>query len=175
MEADPSSALDAVCRWLESRRVAYEVVEHPETFAAADEARAAGVDPQEAGKTLALHDRAGYRLAVIPASRQLDLERVREALAATSHLRLATEEEMERDFPTFEVGALPPFGPLLPAPEVVDVRILYLDRVLCAAGDHRHSLLLDPRDLIRVSEPQVADICQHSSAHDKDFHDLPRI
>jgi hypothetical protein len=60
---------------------------------------------------------------------------------------------MERDFPGFEVGALPPLGPDLPPAEVVDVRLLYRERLLCSAGDHRHSLAIDPRDLVRVVEP----------------------
>jgi Ala-tRNA(Pro) deacylase len=176
MEADRTPALEAVVEWLDSRHVSYDVVEHPETFAAVDEARATGVDPNAMAKTLALHDRPGYRLAVIPASRQLDLARAREALGASSHLRLATEAEMARDFSSFEVGALPPLGPMLPAPEVVDVHLLYVDRLLCAAGDHRHALAVDPRDLLRVVEPRVADICQHrDSTHDTDFSDLPRV
>jgi Ala-tRNA(Pro) deacylase len=173
---DGSPHLDAVLAWLDARRVAYELVEHPATFAAAEEAKATGVEPREAAKTLALHDRGGYRLAVIPASRQLDLHRTREALGATGHLRLASEEEMRREFPAFEVGALPPFGPLLPAPEVVDIRLLYLPKLVCSAGDHRHSLSVDPRDLVRVTEPLVADICEHTGpAHERDFADLPRV
>ena len=69
--------------------------------------------------------------------------------------------------------ALPPFGPLLPAPEVVDVRLLYHDRVVCAGGDHRHSLSLDPRELVRVAEPRVADVCEREEPrHDEDFGEL---
>jgi hypothetical protein len=66
-------------------------------------------------KTLALHYHGSYKLVVIPASRRLDLSRLRQLSGGSTHLRLATEHEMERDFPDFEVGALPPFGPLLPA------------------------------------------------------------
>ena len=36
-------------------------------------------------------------------------------------MRLATEEEMEAEFPSFEVGALP-VEPLLPATEMIDRR-----------------------------------------------------
>jgi Ala-tRNA(Pro) deacylase len=168
--------LEPLTSWLAERGVAYDVVEHAEAFAAVDEARAAGAEPRDAAKTLALHDRDGYRLAVIPATGRLDLDRTRRLLDASAHLRLATEEEMERDFPGFEVGALPPLGPDLPLAEVVDVRLLYRERLLCSAGDHRHSLAIDPRDLVRVVEPVVADICEHkSSPHDKDFEQLPHV
>jgi prolyl-tRNA editing enzyme YbaK/EbsC (Cys-tRNA(Pro) deacylase) len=67
---------------------------------------------------------------------------------------------MAADFSGFELGALPPLGEMLPAPEIVDPRLLEHDRVLCNGGDHTHSILLDPSDVVRVSGAQVADVCQ---------------
>ena len=166
--------ITAVIGYLDGAGVAYEVVEHRPTFSAAAEARASGIEPRDAAKTLALHDRGGYRLAVIPAPRRLDLHRVRALLGGTSHLRLATEEELERDFPMFDVGALPPLGPIVPVPEIVDVHLLYHDRSLCAGGDHRHSLRMDPRDLLRLCEPRVADLCEPPNGHSR-FRDLPYV
>jgi Ala-tRNA(Pro) deacylase len=158
MEASQHSS-EAVLRYLEEHGVAYELVEHEPKFTAASEARAAGVEPQNAAKTLALRDHEAYRLAVIPAQRRLALELTRHAVGASAHLRLASEEEMAVDFPAFELGALPPFGPLLPAPEVVDRRIFEHERILCSAGDHAHSVLIDPHELMRIADPQIADIC----------------
>src|SRR5215204_3098231 len=100
-------------------------------------------------KTVALHDRDGYRLAVIPAGERLDVRRARDLLGASHHLRLATEEELRQAFPAFELGALPPFG-TAPLPEVVDLRLLRRERVRCAAGEHRRSLLIAALDLLRV-------------------------
>jgi Ala-tRNA(Pro) deacylase len=164
----------AVTAYLDGEGVGYEVVEHRPTFSAAAEARASGSEPREAAKTLVLHDRGGYRLAVIPALRRLDLHRVRALLGGTSHLRLATEEELEHDFPTFDVGALPPLGPMVPAPEIVDVHLIYHERILCAGGDHRHSLRMDPRDLLRLCEPRVADLCEPPEGRSR-FRDLPYV
>ena len=157
-ETEAGSPLDATTGYLDEQGVAYEVVEHGERFTAAAEARAAGMEPQNAAKSLLLKDDEGYELVVIPASERLDLKKVRQAL--DRELRLATEQEMEADFAQFELGALPPVGPMLPAPEVVDRRLLEHDRVLCNAGDHRHSVLVDPRELIRVAGAQLADLCQ---------------
>jgi Ala-tRNA(Pro) deacylase len=152
--------IDAVTSFLESHGVGYDVVEHRPTFSAAAEARAAGADPETAAKTLALHDRGGYRMAVVPATHRLDLHRARALLGATSHLRLASEAELERDFPMFDVGAMPPLGAMMPMPEIVDVALIYHDRILCAGGDHTHSVRLDPRDLLRLCEPRVANLCE---------------
>jgi Ala-tRNA(Pro) deacylase len=152
--------IDAVTAFLERRGVPYDVVEHDAAYSAVAEARAAAAEPDATAKTVALHDRDGYRLAVVPASERLDVRRAREVLGASHHLRLASEEELERDFPTCEVGALPPFGtPRLP--EVVDVRLLRHGRIICTGGEHRRSVRIATLDLLRVTEPRVADICEH--------------
>jgi Ala-tRNA(Pro) deacylase len=165
-----------VSRLLTEARIAHDMVEHEPTYSAIEEARALREEPRYSAKTLLLHDHDGWRLAVIPANRRLDLARARRLLAGSHHLRLATEEEMREAFPAFDVGALPPVGSPLPLPEAVDVRLIYRDHVVCAAGDHRHAVRLDPRDLIRLAEPRVGDLCEHDpSPHRKDFAELPRV
>jgi prolyl-tRNA editing enzyme YbaK/EbsC (Cys-tRNA(Pro) deacylase) len=91
----------------------------------------------------------------------LDLRRARQALGATHHLRLATERELERDFPAFDLGAMPPFA-TTPLPEVVDLRLLRHDRIVCAGGEHRCSVRIDALELLRITEPRVSDICEHT-------------
>jgi Ala-tRNA(Pro) deacylase len=152
--------IEAVTDVLERRGVRFEVVEHDPTYGAAAAARAADAEPEATAKTVVLHDRDGYRLAVVPASERLDVRRARELLDASHHLRLATEEELSEDFPAFEVGALPPFGTAR-LPEIVDVRLLRHERIVCAGGEHRCSVLIDAVDLLRLTEPRVADICEH--------------
>jgi Ala-tRNA(Pro) deacylase len=165
-----------VSRVLHAAHIAHDVVEHEPTYSAVEEARVLHEEPRHSAKTLLLHDRGGWRLAVIPANRRLDMGRARRLLGGTHHLRLATEDEMRDAFPAFDVGALPPVGSPLPLPEAVDVRLIYRDHVVCAAGDHRHAVRLDPRDLVRLAEPRVGDLCEHDpSPHRKDFGELPRV
>jgi Ala-tRNA(Pro) deacylase len=155
--------IDLVVRYLEERDVGHDVVDHEQTFSAQAEARAAGVAPDHAAKSVLLRDGDQYRLAVIPASQRLDLRKVRDVLGGSGHLRLATEAEMEADFGAFDVGALPPLGPMLPAAEAMDSQLLGHDRILCTGGDHRHSVLVDPNDLARITEAAVADVCEEET------------
>jgi Ala-tRNA(Pro) deacylase len=155
-----SGAIGAVTGFLDENGIAYEVVEHEKQFTAASEAVAAGVEPHDASKALLLREDGEYLLAVIPASRRLDLKKLRATLEEHPKLRLATEEEIASDFPTFELGAVPPVGPGLPSVEVVDEALLEHDRVLCNAGDHAHSVLVDPNEIVRVGRSRVSDICE---------------
>lgn len=149
-----------VCGFLDERGVAYEVVEHDERFTSAAEARASGVEPHDAAKDVVLRSGDAYVLAVIPASERLDLHKARDLIGEQGDLRLATEDEIAADFSRFEVGALPPFGPMLEIAQIVDRRLLDHSRVLCSAGDHRHSLKIDPNEIVRVADARVADLCQ---------------
>lgn len=151
--------VEAVIDFLERHQAAYDVVEHRDTFAATSEARAAGTTPERMAKAILLHDHDGFRVAVIPASEQLDLHKARALLSASGHLRLASEDEIERQFPAFDVGALPPFSSLLGVPEVLDGRLLTHQKVLCSGGDHRHTLEISPHEIERLGNPLVGDIC----------------
>lgn len=149
----------SIVEYLEAEGIGHTLIEHDPTMSAAEEARATGEPAHKVAKTIVLKDR-GYVLAVVPGDERLDIHKLRELLGATKSLRLATEPEMADLFPSFEVGAVPPFGPTFPKLEVVDRRLLDEDRVLCAAGDHRHSVALDPREIVRVTGAVTADVCE---------------
>jgi Ala-tRNA(Pro) deacylase len=153
-------SIEVVKVYLDEKGVDFELVEHEEQFTVAAEAQASGVEPGDAAKDLVLRDGESYMLAVIPASKRLELGKARELLEASGSLRLATEDEIGRDFARFEVGALPPFGGLHGIPEVVDQRLLEHDRVLCSAGDHSHGVLIDPREMVRAAEAKTGDLCE---------------
>jgi Ala-tRNA(Pro) deacylase len=148
----------AVTEFLERESIPYKVVEHERTQTAAAEARAAGVPAADVAKTIVLRDDEGLRLAVIPASERLDIHKLEQALASRG-LRLVTEQEMADEFDAFEVGAVPPFGSMFDALELVDERLLEHERILCSGGDHEHAVLVNPRDVVRAGEARVADIC----------------
>lgn len=154
------TGIQAVTDHLDAAGVPYQVMEHEPTMSATAEAAQTQRPASEVAKTVVLQDGDNYVLAVVPASERIDLHKVREILGASKTLRLATEAEIARDFPTLEVGAAPPFGPMTPRAEVIDHRVLQSDRVVCAGGDHTHSVVLDPRDVVRITGAKTADICE---------------
>jgi Ala-tRNA(Pro) deacylase len=150
----------SVTGFLDEAHVAHELIEHEPVMSASAESRVTDIPPDQVAKTIVLHDGEGYVLAAIPASERLDLHKLRTALGRTRRLALVGESEIARDFPGLEVGAMPPFGPLVPAVEVIDAGLTEPERVLCAAGDHRHSVLVDPRDIVRLTGATVADVSE---------------
>jgi Ala-tRNA(Pro) deacylase len=154
-----TTGVAAFVGYLDGHGIEYELVEHEPTMSAAAEADVTHRPKGQVAKTIVLQDDGGYVLAIVPASERLDLHKLRTLLGTTKSLKLATEGQIAEDFPTLEVGAVPPIGPMLPRAEVVDQRLLEQSRILCAGGDHRHSVLLDPRDIVRIADAKVADVC----------------
>jgi Ala-tRNA(Pro) deacylase len=149
-----------VTGFLEEAGVDFELLEHARTERAADEAAALGARPEEVGKTLVLAAAGGNVRAVLAASERIDLHKVATVLGVGSKkVHLASEDDLARDYPDFELGAVPPFG----GPEdrvVVDERLAGRDSVVLEAGSHDKSVRLKAADLVRMTRAQVADICK---------------
>ena len=138
--------MSAVTEHLEQRGSAFELLPHQQAYTSTDEARALGIDADEVLKTLAVRTGPGYALAVIPASCRLDLHLVREALG-DHQARLASEEELARDFAGYQLGALPPLGALLGSQMYVDPAVLEHEMVVFAAGTQTESVRMRAREL----------------------------
>ncbi len=147
-------------RVLEAEGVEYELLPHGHTESAFAEAEALGVDPTDVAKTLVVETPDGYARAVLPASERLDLRKLGDFLGAgKKKVHLASEEALARDYPEFELGAVPPLGGPRD-PVVVDRRVAERESVVLEAGSHDESIRVARDDLVRVTGAKVADISQ---------------
>jgi Ala-tRNA(Pro) deacylase len=140
--------MSLVTDYLTGRGVGFEVVPHRRAFTSLQEAGAVGVAADRVLKTVALWTGGKYVLAVVPASRRLDLRLVHAALEDPA-ARLATEAELQADFPGYELGSLPPLGSLLGVPLLVDPEVLDHETVLFAAGTETESVRAGTSGLFR--------------------------
>jgi Ala-tRNA(Pro) deacylase len=145
-------------RFLDEAGVDFDVLEHAHTERAADEAAALGIGPEEVAKTLVLVAPTGNVRAVLAASERIDLHKVAALLGVGSKkVHLASEDDLARDYPEFELGAVPPFGGREDQ-VVVDEQLAARDSVVLEAGTHERSVRLKEADLVRLTGAQVADI-----------------
>jgi Ala-tRNA(Pro) deacylase len=104
----------------------------------------------------------------VPATGRLDLHLV-QAAVGDRHVRLATEEELLRDFPGIELGALPPLGSLLGAPLYVDQEVLQHETVVFAAGSQTESVQIRTADLLQHEQVTTLPLIKHPDDNDKDW------
>jgi Ala-tRNA(Pro) deacylase len=72
-------------------------------------------------------------------------------------VHLASEDDLARDYPDFELGAVPPLGGREDR-VIVDERVAGRDSVVVEAGSHDMSVRLKAADLVRLTGAQVVDI-----------------
>ena len=143
---------------LDHEGIRYQVLPHRRTYRATDDARALGIAAGEFAKTVVLSTDHGLVRAVVPASRHVDLEKVRRLLELERAPRLATEAELMASYPEFELGAVPPVG----GPHdrvVVDERLADRATLVVETGSHAEALRLRTRELLVDAIAEVGDIC----------------
>jgi len=149
-----------VTHLLDESGVDFDVLEHAHTERAVDEAAALGISPEEVAKTLVLVAPGANVRAVLAASERVDLHKVAAVLGVSGKkVRLASEDDLARSYPDFELGAVPPVGGREDR-VIVDERLAGLDSLVLEAGSHARSVRLKAADLLRLTGAQVADICR---------------
>ena len=154
-------ATTALTSALEAAGVEYELLPHAHTETATAEAEVLGLDPSDVAKTLIVKTPDGYLRALIPASRRIDLHKLRDVIGGGKHkVHLASEEDLRRDFPEFELGAVPPVGGGKSDPVVVDERVAERATIVVEAGSHDESVRISAAELVRAAGATVADISE---------------
>jgi Ala-tRNA(Pro) deacylase len=110
-------------------------------------------------KTLVLATPGGYVRVVLPASERVDLHKVRDHVEGGKRIHLASEEDLKRDYPDFELGAVPPFGGSSDR-VLVDSRLAERESVVLEAGSHEQSVRLRTADLLELARAEVVDLAQ---------------
>jgi Ala-tRNA(Pro) deacylase len=149
--------MTVVTEHLEQQGIRFELLPHPPATTALEEAEVLDLAPDEVVKTVVLDVSTGHALAVVPASRRVDLDLLRQALDEP-HARLASEEEVARDFPEFELGALPPLPSMMHVPVVIDPSVLEHTAITFAAGITRGSVRTSPAVLFTGATVSITPI-----------------
>src|SRR5690348_17373795 len=162
-----------VTEHLQTHGVPFAPIAHQQAYTSIDEARALGIEASEVVKTVAMRVAGGYALMAVPATCRLVMHLV-QAAVRDRHVRLATEEELLRDFPGFELGALPPLGSLLGAPLYVDQEVLRHETVVFAAGSQTASVQLNTADLLQHEQATPLPLTKQADENEKDWLRQPR-
>lgn len=138
-------------RWyLDAHGVRYEMQPHPHSSTSAETARLAHVPLDALAKPVLLEDELGYVMAIVPASRVVDLRSLSDQLHRD--LELASERELATLFHDCERGAVPPLGSPYRIPTVYDDALAKLSEVWFEAGDHEDVVHMQGPEFLRLLE-----------------------
>ena len=143
--------------FLEANGVAHAVIPHPIAFTATSVAGAAHIPGKAMAKTVVVNLDGLPVLAVVPATRKVDLERLRQATGALT-VELADEREFAADFPECEPGAMPPFGNLYGMRVFVEPHLAADPQIAFNAGTHTELISMAYQDFERLVHPRLVDM-----------------
>jgi Ala-tRNA(Pro) deacylase len=125
----------SVQKYLVSGGVSFELIEHARSLDSSHAAQAAHVPGDQLAKGTLLKDEQGFVIAVVPATRMVDLGAMHRRFGRP--LGLATEGEVQEMFRDCEPGAVPPLGAAYGLESVLDDSLMEAAHVYFEAGDHQ--------------------------------------
>jgi Ala-tRNA(Pro) deacylase len=139
---------------LDDHHIRYVTIRHSPAFTAQEVAASAHIPGKELAKTVVVNLDGELALAVLPASAQVDLDRLKEA-AGAQRAELAIESEFRSSFGDCDIGAMPPFGNLYGMEVYVASRLAEDEEIAFNAGTHTELVKMAYKDFEKVVKPKV--------------------
>lgn len=139
-----------LAQYLLDRDVAHELVPHPHTETAVASAAASGLPADSVVKTVVLKGGDGFMLALLPASRHIQFDALRQLLG--SDVDIASEEQVETLFLDCEPGSVPALGAAYGLDVVVDDSLAQQPDLYLEGGDHAHLVHISGTNFQKLME-----------------------
>ena len=143
--------------YLDQHEVEYVTISHSPAYTAQRIAEITHIPGKDLAKTVIVKIDDKFAMAVLPASRRVDLRHLQEAIGADDVV-LASEPEFKALFPDCEVGAMPPFGNLYDMGVYVAEQLTEDDEIAFNAGSHTELVRMSYRDFANLVAPQVVSL-----------------
>jgi Ala-tRNA(Pro) deacylase len=136
-------------KYLADQDVTYNVISHARTTSSLETVQTSHIPADCFAKGILLRDQQGYWLAVLPASRHVQLSDLRTNLG--DRVALASEEEVAEVFPDCARGAIPPFSECYGLDVIVDSSIDQQPELYCEGGDHETLVHMSQAEFARLN------------------------
>jgi len=150
-------SLTRLKEFLDSYEAKYIAISHSVAYTAQGIAALTHIPGKDLAKTVVVKIDGKLTMAVVPASRHVDLALLKKAAGAKT-VELASEEEFKDRFPDCELGAMPPFGNLYGMAVLADESLSQDKEIAFNAGSHRELVRLAWHDFQRLVQPKMVQI-----------------
>jgi Ala-tRNA(Pro) deacylase len=145
--------------FLDSRKTKYVIISHSLAYTAQEIAASAHIHGRDLAKTVIVKIDGEMAMAVLPASRKLDLKRLQKAAGARK-VELAEEKEFQDRFPGCALGAMPPFGNLYDMPVYMDESLTEDERIAFNACSHTELIQMEYGDFQNLVKPKIVSLAR---------------
>lgn len=137
-----------IINFLEKSKVKYKILEHKTVYTAFDKSQTLKVSPKIVGKTLVLKIGKYLAIALISASKNLDLKKFEKLV--DKEVDFASEKLIKNKIKGVKVGAVPPFGNLWGLQTFVDKSLFREKKIILNSGDWNYSIEISTKDLKKL-------------------------
>ena len=158
-----------IISFLEKNKVKYEILKHRTVYTAFDKAKTLKIPEKMVGKTLVLKTDGKLAMVLIPANKNLDLQKFKKLAKAlpaaclpdrqgrpVKKIDFASERLIKNKFKGVKVGAIPPFG-LQPARHptkkiltFIDKSLLKNPKIIVNGGNYNFSIKISSNQLKKI-------------------------
>jgi len=142
-------------KYLNEKKIVYEILHHPEAFTAQTIAAAEHVKGRHHAKVVMVKSENEHLMAVLPANSRVDLEKLERAVGKS--VSVESEPEFKALFPDCAPGTMPPFGNLYGLSTYVDQALSKEDFIVFEAGTHTDAIKLQYKDYELAVNPFIED------------------
>ena len=146
---------------LDSRGLAYQELQHPDAYTAQEVAQGEHVSGHRVAKVVGVMADDRPVEVVLPASRRVRLDWVRDRLGCRE-ARLATESELERFFTDCELGAIPALRHWQGIDVLMDKHLHTKGDILFQGGTHQDAIRMAFKDWFALVQPRVEELSEPS-------------
>jgi Ala-tRNA(Pro) deacylase len=150
-------------RFLDEHHIKYVSLVHSRAYTMQEVAESLHASGRHLAKTVVLTDGHENVMAVLPATRRVDVRALSHLLGGRD-MRLASEAEFQQLFPDCEVGAMPPMGRLYGLRLFCDQSLSECRDIIFNAGTHVEAIKMSYADFVRLAEPEVADFAKTATS-----------
>lgn len=133
-----------ILKFLEKSKIKYELIKHRTVYTAFDKAMTLKIPEKIIGKTLILKKDRDLILVLIPANKNLDIQKFKK-VAKSKKIDFVSEKIIKEKFKGVKVGAIPPFGNLWSFPTFVDRSLFNQPKIIINSGIYDFSIKISPK------------------------------
>ena len=141
-----------IAQFLQDHHIRFESILHPPAFTAIRRARFLHLPGQQVAKCVLLNGPSGYFVAVLPATRHIDAEKLAELVGGP--VRFADCDEIARVFGDCEWGVVAPFGTLYGLPTYLDESLAGDEPIILEGNYHFEAIRMACRDFEELEHPR---------------------
>lgn len=148
----------SIIQLLEQEKVAYRLLPHSSPATSIEGAAAQrGIHPNQMVKSILLRDMSNnYILACVPGDKPVDPKKVRAILNCRRVTCVSIKDVPE--ITGYQIGAIAPLLLKSPMPIIFDTALLNMQEITISSGNVMAGIAMDIQDLVKLCQPQLADI-----------------